>query len=219
MTELIKGPYVIAADRGSLSLTSGSSAQPDKCRHLRKRRWRCAGNASMVGVRHPPSQQPGVLSRDLTHAPPEGESNRRPGVQPQAPSRTPKGSQSIERPVDLPQQAGNPYRFGDSCMPENMRTAVPGDPVAHAIAQIRAQVPTAARVRAHRSPNGTYCVTVVDAGGFPVVLSALDSQAVGTWAVRPLPQARRSSPHSLDLETGRLTCAFTGEDVTAAARR
>lgn len=104
-------------------------------------------------------------------------------------------------------------------MPENMRTATPGNPVARAVGLIHTQVPSAARVRAHRSPNGTYCVTVVDARGFPVLLSAPDSQAVGSWVVRLLPAARRTSPHHLDLTTGRLTCALTGEDIRASVAR
>jgi hypothetical protein len=101
-------------------------------------------------------------------------------------------------------------------MPENMRTAAPGDPMARAVEQIRTRVPTAARVRAHISPNGAYCVTVVDDHGLPVPLAAPDSRAIGAWVVRLLPPARRISPHHFDLATGRLTCAITGEDVPAS---
>lgn len=102
-------------------------------------------------------------------------------------------------------------------MPETGRTPIPSNPVARTIAQIRELAPTAGRVRAHRSPSGAYCVTVLDAHGSPVELSAAASWAIGSWIAHTLPTARRNSPHALNLETCRFTCAVTGEEVPASA--
>lgn len=107
-------------------------------------------------------------------------------------------------------------------MPETGRTAMPAhgdaeqphDRVARAVGQIRTLLPATAQVRAHVSPSGAYCVAALDARGTPLVLSAAEARTLGAWVVRALPDVDRARPRTLDLATGRVTCALTGEDLT-----